>query len=593
MILDFSDIIQALDEDPFEEHPVDVRTFVLNPKFLGLPPLSEFQYTLVECMSQIYKKEDLVKLMGKLEGADHFDKYTKNEIIQQLGKGSGKDHSSTIGCAYVVYKLLCLKDPARYFGKPPGDAIDIMNVAVNAQQSKNVFYKGLRTKIDNCPWFSGKYNAKVDSIEFEKAITVYSGHSERESHEGLNLIMAILDEISGFSSESASGNDQAKTGDNMYRAFRGSVDSRFPDYGKVVLLSFPRFKGDFITKRYDAVVADKEIIYRSHKFTLNEDLPEDDPSNTFEIEWEEDTILSYRYPKVFALKRPTWEINPTRSIEDFKIAFYTEPADALMRFACMPTTSSDAFFRSREKIEKSLSIRNPIDSSKRFDINFSPNPNITYYVHADLAQKHDKCAVAISHVDKWVEVKSFNDYTQVVPFVIVDAIVWWEPRKEGPVDLSEVKNWIIDLRRSGFNLGLVTFDRWNSFDIQRDLKSVGIPTETLSVAKRHYEDLAMLFYEERVIGPHIDILLNELLDLRVMSNNKVDHPRKGGKDLSDAMCGSVYNSISRSRREAVGEVEIHTWSSFKADNNRELVAELGKPKMTDEIKEYLSGFGIL
>jgi hypothetical protein len=593
LTLDFSDIIEALDDNPFEENPVDVHTFVLNPKFLGLPPLSDFQYTLVECMSQIYKKEDLMRLMGDKEGADHFERYTKNEIIQQLGKGSGKDHSSTIGCAYVVYKLLCLKDPARYFGKPPGDAIDIMNVAVNAQQSKNVFYKGLRTKIDNCPWFAGKYNAKVDGIEFEKAVTVYSGHSERESHEGLNLIMAILDEISGFASDSASGNDQGKTGENMYRAFRGSVDSRFPDYGKVVLLSFPRFKGDFITKRYDAVIADKEITYRSHKFVLNPDLPEDDVSNTFDIEWEEDDIISYRYPKVFALKRPTWEINPTRSIEDFKIAFYTEPADALMRFACMPTTSSDAFFRSRDKIEKALSIRNPIDSSKRFDINFSPDPNVTYFVHADLAQKHDKCAVAISHVDKWVEVKSFNDYTQVVPFVIVDAIVWWEPRKEGPVDLSEVKNWIIDLRRSGFSLGLVTFDRWNSFDIQRDLKSVGIPTETLSVAKKHYEDLAMLFYEERVIGPHIDILLTELLELRVMSNNRVDHPRKGGKDLSDAMCGSIYNSISRSRREVMGEIEIHTWSSFKADNNRELVAELEKPKMTEEIIDFLSGFGIL
>ena len=82
------------------------------------------------------------------------------------------------------------------------------------QRSKNVFYKGLRTKIDNCPWFAGKYNAKVDGIEFEKAVTVYSGHSERESHEGLNLIMAILDEISGFASDSASGNDQGKTVEN-------------------------------------------------------------------------------------------------------------------------------------------------------------------------------------------------------------------------------------------------------------------------------------------------------------------------------------------------------------------------------------------
>jgi len=40
---------------------------------------------------------------------------------------------------------------------------------------------------------------------------------------------------------------------------------------------------------------------------------------------------------------------------------------------------------------------------------------------------------------------------------------------------------------------MVTFDRWNSFDIQNELKKVGIRTETVSVAKKHYEDMAMLF----------------------------------------------------------------------------------------------------
>ena len=593
MTVDLSDFFEALDNNPFEENPVDVYTFVTSSDFLGQPNLSHYQYTLVECMSQIYKEEDLQRLLGKNEGSEHYKKYTKGEVILQLGKGSGKDHTSTIGTAYLVYKLMCLKDPAAYFGKPPGDAIDIINVAINAQQAKNVFFKGFKNKIDKSPWFAGKYDAKVDNIEFDKSITVYSGHSERESHEGLNLILAILDEISGFAQESSSGNENAKTGDAIYKAFRGSVDSRFPDYGKVILLSFPRYKGDFISKRYDDVVAEKETLYRKHEFILNPALPEDDPGNRFEIEWEEDHILSYKLPGIFALKRPTWEINPTRKIEDFKVAFYTDPADAMMRFACMPTMSSDAFFKSRDKIEKSLSIRNPLDANRRFDINFSPSSDVVYYVHADLAQRHDKCAVAISHVEKWVEIQSFNDYTQVVPFVVVDAIAWWEPRKEGPVDLSEVKNWIINLRRNGFNLGLVTFDRWQSFDIQRDLKSVGIQTETLSVAKKHYEDLAMLFYEERVAAPHIDLLLEELLELRIVSNNKVDHPRKKSKDLADAMCGSVYNAISHSKRETFGEIEIHTWSSFKADRNRELVEEQNKPEMTEDIKNYLSSYRLL
>ena len=277
--------------------------------------MSAIQYDIVEAMSQIYKKEDLQELYGAVEGARYYEKYTKNEIILQLGKGSGKDFTSTVACAYIVYKLLCLKDPARYFGKPSGDAIDLINVAINAQQAKNVFFKGFKTKIEKSPWFAGKYNAKADSVEFDKSITVYSGHSERESHEGLNLLLAVLDEISGFASEVGTGNEQGKTAENIYKAFRGSVDSRFPDLGKVVLLSFPRYQGDFISKRYEDVIMEKESIEKKHTFIMNEDLPHNDPSNQFEITWEEDQIISYKVPRILAFKRPTWEVNPTRKID--------------------------------------------------------------------------------------------------------------------------------------------------------------------------------------------------------------------------------------------------------------------------------------
>jgi hypothetical protein len=388
----FDDFLEALKDNHFEETPVDAKTFVESPDYLGQPGLSTIQYDIVEAMSQIYRKEDLQNIMGEEEGARYYEKYTKNEIILQLGKGSGKDFTSTVACAYIVYKLLCLKDPARYFGKPSGDAIDLINVAINAQQAKNVFFKGFKTKIEKSPWFAGKYEAKVDSIGFDKSITVYSGHSERESHEGLNLLLAVLDEISGFASEVATGNEQGKTADNIYKAFRGSVDSRFPDLGKVVLLSFPRYNGDFISERYEAVIADKEVVSKNHKFIINPLLPEDDKDNWFEISWDEDHIKSYKYPGVFALKRPTWEVNPTRKIDDFKIAFMTDLGDAMMRFACVPTYASDAFFKQADKVRACMTIRNPLDQFRRFEENFKPDPDKVYYVHADLAQKHDKCS---------------------------------------------------------------------------------------------------------------------------------------------------------------------------------------------------------
>ena len=590
----FNEFLEVLKENHFVETPVDVKTFVQSPDYLGQPLLSDIQYEIVEAMSQIYRKEDLIEIMGDVEGAKHFSKYTKNELILQLGKGSGKDFISTVACAYVVYKLLCLKDPAIYFGKPAGDAIDIINVAVNAQQAKNVFFKGFKTKIEKSPWFAGKYNAKADSIEFDKAITVYSGHSERESHEGLNLLMAVLDEISGFASEVVSGNEQGKTADNIYKAFRGSVDSRFPDLGKVVLLSFPRYQGDFISQRYESVIADKETIERTHTFIMNEDLPHEDPGNQFQISWDEDNILQYKIPRVYAFKRPTWEVNPTRKIEDFKLAFYTDLGDAMMRFACMPTYSSDAFFKQIDKVEKCMNTRNPLDSFRRFDETFVPDPDKTYYIHADLAQKHDKCAVAIAHVDKWVNIQVIKDYEQVAPIVVVDAVAWWEPRAEGPVNLSEVKQWIMNLRRQGFNIGMVSFDRWQSFDIQNELQAVGIRTETVSVAKKHYEDLAMMIYEERVSIPRIPILLEEMSELKIMKGNRVDHPRKKSKDLADAVTGAVFGAISHTPKNNNTEIDVHTWSSSArvAEKDRGMV-ELDNRKMPDDVRDFLDGFNLI
>jgi hypothetical protein len=597
----FDDLIDILDGEEFEERPVDLRTFVTSPDFLGLPPLSELQYTLIEKSSQIYKESTLKKLFGDTEG-ERIYKQTCTEVIAQLGKGSGKDYSSTIAVSYIVYLLLCLKDPATYYGKPPGDSIDILNIAINSQQANNVFFKGFKTRIDRSPWFIGKYDPKASEMKFDKAITVHSGHSEREAWEGYNVIVVILDEISGFAIENTTGHDQAKTADAIYDMYRASVDSRFPDFGKVILLSFPRFKNDPIQKFYDSVIAEKETIVRSHRFKMDHDLPDGMDGNEFEVEWEEDHINSYLIPKVYALKRPTWEVNPTRSIEDFKVAFYKNSLDALGRFACMPPEMVDAFFKSREKVEKAFNNTGlAVDKFGRLEEWFKPDPDKKYFVHVDLAQKHDHCAVAMAHVDRWVNVKVTNEYSQPAPIVTVDAVRYWTPTPDKSVDFTEVKDYILSLRTRGFNIIVCTFDRWNSHDMMQQLKAYGINTEILSVAKKHYDDMAMVVLEERLNGPHIPLLIDELLQLKIM-RDRVDHPRKGSKDLADAVCGAIFNSISRTRANSSGDINIHTYESMIEDNDlgtddkepEEFVQNMIRaPRMPDHLKESIESMQIL
>ena len=598
MSFDFEDLIDLLDGEEFDEKPVQLEEFVTSPKYLGLPPLSDLQYLLIEKSSQIYKESTLIKLFGEDRGKE-ISKQTATEVIAQLGKGSGKDYCSTIAVSYIVYLLLCLKDPATYYGKPPGDAIDIINIAINSQQANNVFFKGFKTRIDKSPWFVGKYEAKASEMKFDKAITVHSGHSEREAWEGYNVIVVILDEISGFAIENTTGHDQAKTADAIYDMYRASVDSRFPDFGKVILLSFPRFKNDPIQKFYESVIAEKETIIRSETLKMDEDLPDGTEGNEVVVEWEEDHIKSYLIPKVFALKRPTWEVNPTRSIDDFKTAFYKNSLDALGRFACMPPEMVDAFFKSREKVEKAFNNTGiAVDKFGRLEEWFKPDPEKKYFIHVDLAQKHDHCAVAMAHVNRWVNVKVTDNYSQPAPIVEVDAVRYWTPTPDKSVDFTEVKDYILSLRTRGFNISVCTFDRWNSHDMMQQLKQYGINTEILSVAKKHYDDMAMVVLEERLSGPHIPLLIDELLQLKIM-RDKVDHPRKGSKDLADAVCGSIFNSISRTRPDNNSEIDIHTYDSmmytndFKLDDKDVSLNMIRPPRMPDRLSEAIENMEII
>jgi hypothetical protein len=266
----------------------------------------------------------------------------------------------------------------------------------------------------------------------------------------------------------------------------------------------------------------------------------------------------------------------------------------------MPPEATDAFFKSREKVETAFNLPNmAVNENGRFAEWFVPDDDKQYFVHVDLAQKHDHCAVSLAHVEDWVSVKIGGQMTQAAPRVVVDAVRWWTPTSTKSVDFTEVKDYIISLRERGFRLKLVTFDRWNSHDMMQQLKAHGINTEILSVAKKHYEDMAMIVTEERLSGPAIKLLVDELLQLRII-RDKVDHPRKGSKDLADAVCGSIYNAISRTPR-GDREIKVHTYSSLHRDEmekerkREELRGNIIKPErnMPTELAEALDNLTIL
>jgi len=131
--------------------------------------------------------------------------------------------------------------------------------------------------------------------------------------------------------------------------------------------------------------------------------------------------------------------------------------------------------------------------------------------------------------------------------------------------------------------------------MMQQLKQYGINTETLSVAKKHYDDMAMVVAEDRLSGPAIKLLVDELLQLKIM-RDRVDHPRKGSKDLADAVCGSVYNAISRSRPQNNETIDIHTYDSLKWDREEEDTIStnmIRPPRMPQNLSDVLDGMEIV
>jgi hypothetical protein len=580
----FSELEDILSDDIFEEIPVDAKTFVESPEYLGFPPLSDRQYLLLEGMTQIYRKETLYEVYDK-EYADYLSKFDIREVIGMLGKGSGKNHTTIIAVCRVVYLLLCLRDPAAYYGKPPGDSIHILNVAVNAKQAQNTFFKPLLARIKMIRWFDGKYESKQGEISFDKNITAYSGHSEREAWEGYNLIMVVLDEIAAFltEAEASSRSSRSATAQGLYDMYEASVTSRFPDVGKLILLSFPRFASDFISHRYEQVSLEKAVQWYEHEFVVNEDLPLETPGNKFTIKWFEEEITTYREDRVMAMRSPSFRVNPSRKIEDYKKGLMTNPVDTLSRFFCNPPESVDSFFRDREKLEYAFKdMKAPFFENWEFTEQLKPRSDVNYYMHVDLAQKNDRAAIAMTHVEEWVEVGS-GSYKTIEPIVKLDALRWWTPSPQNPVNFKDVKEYIFAVQRRGFNIQVISFDRWaGSAALQVELEAAGMNVEVLSADRKVYNDLQLLIYEQRLKAYNIPLLIEELMGLRVTDKGKVDHTYSGSNDLADALAGAVHLSAANEQPPRDIEIQVHNLDESLIHS---VEAERPEPKKRKTIEE--------
>ena len=480
------------------EKPVDIETFLYDKDYLGLNiRLSARQLKALKAIDNIDPKTNKV-----------------TEIILQWGKGSGKDLIVNLTFSRTIYLLLCLPNPLEYFGLADFETLDLLNVAVSADQAKDVFFVRLKNVVRNAGPKAYKqfgFNPDTDilqsRINFPKSIIAYSGHSKQESQEGKNYFLCVIDEASQFLLYRVQ---------NLYNSLRTSINTRFPGVGKLCVISYATFKGDYIQRKYNDAEG-KEHIYRD--------------------------------------KASTWDVNPMRKRSDFDNDFRDNPEKAKAMYMCDPEMSGDAYIKDLDKIAKIFinDIQNPTDEMGRFKEWFGRDVYLPkrYFMHVDLALGRvddegfrigDVAALAMGYLD--------GDIVKIIYQKIYEGL------PGGEVQFEQIKEDIIYLKKiKQFNITKCTFDSFNSAKIIQELNSAGISSEILSVDRgmEPYDTFKTMILQEKVKAyvikgrivntPTNNVLKEELENLILLDAKKVDHLETASKDLSDAICGVVYHCV--------------------------------------------------
>jgi RNase P/RNase MRP subunit p29 len=166
-------------------------------------------------------------------------------------------------------------------------------------------------------------------------------------------------------------------------------------------------------------------------------------------------------------------------------------------------------------------------------------------VHIDFAEVSDRIGISGVVQDGMKNVLDLDTERRVMlPFYRQVFQVGIEAPSGDRMSFQKVINFIVWLRRSGFNINIVSTDQYQSSYVRETLSQQGFAVEKVSVdaSEDPYIGLRNLLQDQRLELIKNQKQEDELVKLQRL-NKRIDHPQNGSKDLSDALCGACWTHI--------------------------------------------------
>jgi hypothetical protein len=519
------------------------------------------------------------------------------EVILTGPIGNGKTFVAMLLMVYKIYRLSCLKDPARHFGLAKKSQIVFGVYSLTLQHAEDVgFYKLRDQFIDESPYFREVFPRRpvgTDTIEWpQKSLKVMTGSSSLHAI-GKDLFAITIDEINFM----AKGKATAKKAHDLANATSRRLESRFSSGmgardvpGICVFISSKKAETDYLDQRIKKVkglpgvhivdgpawefLAGDKINYCGRVFRVLLGDATHDPQILDDVTMDQSGVNVQPNLSQYEEARLEGKVIDV-PVEHYK-AFREDIIGAIRDVAGISTSATFNFFprkkivtdmfQSSEVLPKffrsetiTMPIRSPVKLTELFDLDLAcsvsmsrrtpyRHPFAPRYAHVDLARNKDAVGIVVLHpsefiVQKGDDVQGTHEMS-VEKTLEVDLVLRITTDDSGEdIDFNKIEEFLIWMKRNGFWMRRVTYDSWQSAGSIQALKTFGIDAGVRSVDKSvlPYRILSRVMSDRKITCPNHEHLKQELGELLYIAGaDKVDHPEGGSKDCADALAAAAY-----------------------------------------------------
>jgi hypothetical protein len=569
----YSSILDDLKYSDFEEIPVDIITFISEERYLGRGLWIKDEFTGErKCTVFPYWIDKLQEIFPDNLTTQY------NTVVLTGSIGLGKSFIAVICQLYLLYRMMCLKDPYTYYGLQPIDKITFSMLNVTLEAAQGVGWDKMQQLLQSSDWFMerGNMNASRTNPQWQppKGIELVFGSSNRHVV-GRALFSNFSDEVNF-----GVGNNVEKQKAKLKKMI-SQIDARMISrFGKGTFLptmniiasskdSEQAFLESYIeTKRKNEskttlIVDEPQWVIRNDKGTP------DDPGSFYvavgnkflahellPVDATEEEVNAYREKGYLMLKVPpiyreAFEDNMDLALTD-NAGISTSSSTKYISGVRLNQAKTDTYRNpfTKDVIEVGNSPEDVVQYSNFFDLS-RVNPrdmSRPLFIHLDMSLSGDKTGIAGIWITGKRPQKVGEEPSKELEFKLAFSVSIKAP-KGFQVSFEKNRNFIRWLRDRGFAVKGVSSDTYQSAQIQQQLKADGFNTKILSVDRIDNSTKTCLpyaFFKSAIYERHIQIykdcplLTEELVSLERLSDGHIDHPQNGSKDQADAACGAIF-----------------------------------------------------